>query len=134
MRSSFIDWILEQNMRSDNIGVISRWVISEPNFEPVEFHDILEKVDNKELRGFAIEALVEYAGEIAEQGLGVKIIDEKEIDQERLNIAISQENYEEAAKLRDRLIKLRQETCNHDKGYVTNDGPSRCILCGKPWI
>lgn len=133
MKSSYITWILEQNLRQDNVGIISRWILDQPEFEPVEFHDILEKTKDEELRSFAIESLVEYAGTIIEEGAIIKIIDDEEIDKERLNIALKHENYEEAAELRDRLNAIYQSNCKHDRGYITNDGPSRCVTCGKPW-
>lgn len=59
MRSSFIDWMLEQYWRDDHVGELSRWIIEQPDFEPIEFHDILEKVnENDDLKSSAIDSLI----------------------------------------------------------------------------
>jgi len=116
MRSSFIDWLIEQQEADGKAGILSRWVLSEIEFEPLEFHDILERIindphgtvdDKAEMKAIAVYCLVDYASFLAEEGIGIKIIEDAEIDKERLNIALKNENYEEAAKLRDRLNKLK---------------------------
>lgn len=108
MRSSYIDWLLLQHDRADKTGELSRWVKSQDEFEPVEFHDILERIKESgesEMTEIAVDSLVEYASMLTEEGAKVFVIDDKELMKERLNIAIKQEKYEEAAKLRDQLKK-----------------------------
>jgi hypothetical protein len=136
MRSGYIDWLLEQSWRGDNTGTLAKWVIAEKDFSPVEFHDILERTTDEDIKQYAIDSLIEFASQIVDEGKIIKIIEDVEVDKERLNNAVKYENYEEAARLRDRLdaVKMHQSNCLHDKGYVTNDGPSKCVLCGKPWV
>lgn len=118
MRSSFIDWLLEHQEADGKIGILSRWMLSESEFEPLEFHDILERIindphgtvgDKDEMKATAISCLIDYASFLSEQGIGITIIEDAVIDNERLKIALRNENYEEAAKLRDRLNKLKDK-------------------------
>lgn len=130
MRSSFIDWMLEQYWRDDHVGELSRWIIEQPDFEPIEFHDILEKVnENDDLKSSAIDSLIEYATTVIDDNTILKVIDDMEVDKERINIAVRQERFEDAAILRDKF----QANCKHDRGFITNVGPSRCVTCGKEW-
>ncbi len=104
MRSSFIDWLEEQKYRKDDVGDISRWIFSKPGFDPLELHDILDEVkgDTKKIKA-TIAAFAEY-GIILKQDLDkVKIIKDEDLDQYKLERAVRNEDYEEAAKLRDKL-------------------------------
>lgn len=101
IRSSYIEWLLEQQWRTDEVGELARWVIAEPEFVPLELHDILDRC-NDTMKIIAFESFVEFAENIPKDK-PITTISENDIDQERLNIAVSHENYEEAAKLRDKL-------------------------------
>jgi hypothetical protein len=94
--------LLEQYWRDDHIGELSNWIL-EQDFEPIEFHDILERVTDDNLKSSAIDSLVEYATTVIDDKTVLKIIDEMEIDKERLKIAIRNERFEEAAVLRDKF-------------------------------
>jgi hypothetical protein len=112
MRSSFIDWLLQQHWRNDEVGFLAKWVMNEPDFEPLEFHDLLARIkenpsgtvgDADNMKTAALDSLLAYAAIIAEEGGSINVIDETELTKERLKIAVSQEKYEEAAKLRDKI-------------------------------
>jgi len=119
MRSSYIDWLLDQKDRVDDIGYLAKWVVSE-DFDPVEFPDIVERIktnplpdtmmgsgeDNSyNLRAIAYGSLVEYATILAENKSEVFIIDDTELNKEKLKNALRNEDYLEAARLRDELNK-----------------------------
>jgi len=119
MRSSYIDWLLDQKDRVDDIGYLAKWVVSE-DFDPVEFPDIVERIktnplpdtmmgsgeDNSyNLRAIAYGSLVEYATILAENKSEVFIIDDTELNKEKLKNALRNEDYLEAARLRDEFNK-----------------------------
>ena len=116
MRSSFIDWLIEQQYRPDDVGNLSRWVLAESEFEPLELNDILDRInadpdntveDPKKMKEHALSSLVEYGNILYDErdNINLNIISDEAIQQEKLNIAIRNENYEEAAKLRDKINK-----------------------------
>lgn len=103
MRSSYIDWLLEQQWRPDETGELARWVSAKPDLEPLEFQDILEEIgDDTDRKQQAFDTLLEFGIIIKEEGADINIIDSAEIDKYKLERAIRNENYEEAARLRDK--------------------------------
>lgn len=121
MKSSYIHWLMNQSDSVEDVGILSRWVQSEEDFEPVEFHDILERImqadpftfpgtiDIAQMKEIAVESFVDYATMLAEADSKIFIIDDETIDKERLDIAVRLERYEEAAKLRDKLNGNKDE-------------------------
>ena len=123
MRSSYIEWLFEQQYRIDDIGYLVKWVLSFDEFDPVEFPDILDQIEKnplpdnmmgssehhtKRLRSIAYESLVEFATEIkGDEPPTIVVIEEKDILEQKLENALKYENYLEAAKLRDELNKLK---------------------------
>lgn len=123
MRSSYIEWLFEQQYRTDDIGYLVKWVLLQSEFDPVEFPDILDQIDKnplpdtmmgssedhtKRLRSIAYESLVEFATELkGDEPPTIVVIEEKDILEQKLENALKYENYLEAAKLRDELNKLK---------------------------
>ena len=104
MRSSFIDWLLEQQHRPDRVGTASRWLSREMNdgFDPIELEDIAIRAKNG-MKDMVIESFLEFGIMLSKTKSKVSIIDDKEIDKEKLKRAVREEKYEEAAKLRDKI-------------------------------
>lgn len=123
MRSSYIEWLFEQQYRTDDIGYLVKWVLLQSEFDPVEFPDILDQIEKnplpdtmmgsseyhtKRLRSIAYESLVEFATELkGDEPPTIVVIEEKDILEQKLENALKYENYLEAAKLRDELNKLK---------------------------
>lgn len=115
MQSSFITWLTEQYFRTDSIGSLSKWLKSQKDFEPIEFSDIIDRIkknnETNEMIDIAFQSMLEFAEESGiAQGFkngtqGFRIIENKEVLEEKLRQALNSENYEEAAKLRDQLNK-----------------------------
>jgi hypothetical protein len=112
MRSSYIEWLVEQKYRMDDIGLLSRWVLDEMNvgFTPIEFDDVLSRIrDNAErsrkffLNSTAYESLVEFATDIPIES--ISIIDDSDVLEQRLENAVNNEEYEKAAEIRDEINK-----------------------------
>lgn len=111
IRSSYIDWILEQNFRQDAIGDVSRWLhreISE-GFEPVDMFCLLDRADGDDHLFENIKSgLIEFA-----MGLDAySEISEEETLKSKLQVSLRNEEYLKAAEIRDELNKIKQQRKN----------------------
>ena len=110
-RSSYIDWLLDQNLRTDSIGELSRWLIKEMDngFDPTDMFCILEHEQvkgNFEKRKTIYEGLAEYGFLIKERNDRIVEISELDALERKLDVAIRNEDYLKAAELRDEINKL----------------------------
>ena len=115
MQSSYIQWLIEQYFRTDATGSLSKWLKEQKDFEPIDFGDILDRIkknkEGDEMTDIAFKSILEFAEDtgLAENMKNgkIRIIENKEILEERLRQALNSENYEEAAKLRDEIKNLK---------------------------
>lgn len=114
MKSSFVKWLEKQVIRDDEIGNFSKWIFLH-DFEPIEFSDILDKINTSKLtekelniyREVAINSLLEFSLSIDPSKIA--IMKETDVQKERLNRAVKNENYEQAAIIRDAIKKSDNE-------------------------
>lgn len=110
-RSSYINWLLDQNLRRDPIGDLSRWLIKEMDngFDPTDMFCILEHEqvkDDFEKRKVIYEGLAEYGFLIKERNDKIVEISDLDALERKLDVAIKNEDYLKAAELRDEIKKL----------------------------
>lgn len=110
-RSTYIDWLLEQNLRADQIGDVARWLIKQidEGFDPIDMYCLMERAgEDLHLTESIQEGLIEYALMIQRTGGRIQVIGDEETLQMKLESALRNEDYEKAAKLRDEINRLNQ--------------------------
>lgn len=114
VRSSYIDWLLEQNFRKDAIGDVSRWLHDEMSngFEPVDMFCLLDRADgNDHLFENIKGGLVEFAMGLESYS---EITDEQTL-KSKLDVSLRNEDYLKAAEIRDELNKIKREKNESDE-------------------
>lgn len=111
LRSSYIDWMLEQNFRQDSIGDVSRWLHKEmlEGFEPVDMFCMLDRAGNDDHLFESIKnGLIEFS-----MGLhAYSEISEEETLKSKLDVSLRNEEYLKAAEIRDELNKIKEQRKN----------------------
>jgi len=116
IRSSYIDWLMDQSHRSDEIGDASRWLIRHmrSGFEPIDMFDLLDKAASEtNLEGLDISikrGLVEFATGLE----SYTEISEEQTLESKLEAALREEDYKKAARLRDEMDILQKEIKNNN--------------------
>jgi hypothetical protein len=107
VRSSYIDWLLEQELRNDGVGDVARWLSAEMDkgFEPVDMFCLLDRTDGNDHLFESIKGgLVEFAMTLKQY----TEISDAEATESKLEVALRNEEYLKAAELRDQLKNIRK--------------------------